>query len=52
MKIYIYIILILSIFIGCNSNDLTPSITLEGDWVEINSETDTLTFSLLGEGKP
>jgi len=36
------------VLLGCANDNLTTQVTLEGKWVEINTNTDTLTFGLLG----
>ncbi len=48
MKHGLTIILALAL-LGCADNNVTPSTDLTGRWVDVNTKTDTLTFTLVGD---
>lgn len=40
---------VLIVLLGCSNNEPIPELGLEGKWVEVNTLTDTLEFSLLDD---
>lgn len=48
MKHGLAVVLVTALF-SCSNDNLTTSIALEGNWVDIITRTDTLTFGLFGD---